>query len=83
MRMTNLTKEDHARNWLRRVARRIKCPPCAGKRRPDRLADHVAQTPCICPECKKIWVYRIRIEEAVKDRIPMWHYSKNQLDGIL
>lgn len=77
-----MTPEERKRQslikWLHEHAPTIPCPPCAGKRHPDRQADCRAQGPNICPVCHKVWMYRVRIEIPVARRVPVWWYSNNQ-----
>lgn len=65
------------KKWLLKHAHKNMCPPCANKKYPDRLADSIVQVNCICPKCNRVWLYKIRPEQEIKKRIPIWYYTRD------
>lgn len=76
--MSNSYNKEHHIRWLNKHAYNILCPPCAGKKRPDRLGDSQVKAVILCPKCKRVWAYQIDISQVVIKRKPIWYYTKYQ-----
>ncbi len=67
---------DNAIRWFRQHSRKLICPPCQGKTRPDWMNSNTTKCPCWCPKCKKYWNYRNDISIEIKRQRPWFFYSK-------
>lgn len=72
---------QHAINWIKKNAKNVVCPTCAGKRRPDIYSDSLVQGLMLCPRCRKLWIYRCDHSMARSKWKAYWYYAKDQLDG--
>lgn len=72
---------ESAKRWMMNHALKIICPPCNGKKTPNKneFPNSVVQCPCYCPKCNRTWQYKTQIEKRVRNRKPIWYYHKEQL----
>jgi hypothetical protein len=83
-RTTPEQREQHARNWLINHAKRVECPPCKGKRKADVFSGSLKRGPCVCPKCKKVWIFiLLNMEDKRSKWRTTWYYAKHQYKELI